>query len=79
MSKWQAVVGLEAHFQLRSLRKAFCACVARDYFKAPPNSLTCGICLGAPGTLPVVRRRPRRAAMMLRECGLSSGGSPRAA
>ncbi|KAJ1457669.1 Aspartyl/glutamyl-tRNA amidotransferase subunit B, partial [Pelagophyceae sp. CCMP2097] len=56
MSKWQAVIGLEAHFQLRSLHKAFCGCVARDYFKAPPNSSTCGICLGAPGTLPVVNR-----------------------
>ena len=50
--KWETVIGLEVHCQLRTRTKMFCRCENR--FGAPPNSLTCPVCLGHPGTLPVI-------------------------
>jgi aspartyl-tRNA(Asn)/glutamyl-tRNA(Gln) amidotransferase subunit B len=50
------VIGLEIHVQLATRTKLFCGCRA-DYFAAPPNTLTCPVCLGMPGTLPVLNRR----------------------
>ena len=53
----RAVIGLEVHVQLTSLRtKLFCSCSA-DYRGAPPNTHVCPVCLGFPGALPVVNRR----------------------
>src|SRR5262245_24353482 len=52
---WQAVIGLEVHVQLLTESKMFCRCANR--FGAPPNTLVCPVCLGYPGTLPVVNRR----------------------
>jgi aspartyl-tRNA(Asn)/glutamyl-tRNA(Gln) amidotransferase subunit B len=49
---WEAVIGLEVHVQLRTATKMFCRCPNR--FGAAPNSLVCPVCLGYPGTLPVV-------------------------
>ncbi len=49
-------IGLEIHVQLATRSKLFCGCSA-DYFEAPPNSLTCPVCLAHPGTLPVLNRR----------------------
>ncbi len=49
-------IGLEIHVQLATRSKLFCGCRA-DYFGAPPNSLTCPVCLAHPGTLPVLNRR----------------------
>src|SRR6185295_19093486 len=46
------VVGLEVHVQLKTRTKAFCGC-ATD-FGAPPNVHTCPVCLGLPGSLPVL-------------------------
>jgi len=51
---WEAVVGLEVHVQLATRTKLFCRCPNR--FGAPPNSLVCPICLGYPGTLPLLNR-----------------------
>ena len=49
-----AVIGLEVHVQLTRLRtKLFCGCSA-DYRGAPPNTHVCPVCLGLPGSLPVV-------------------------
>ncbi len=49
-----AVIGLEVHVQLTKLRtKLFCGCSA-DYRGAPPNTHVCPVCLGLPGSLPVV-------------------------
>lgn len=46
-------IGLEVHAQLLTRSKIFCACGA-DIAYAPPNSHVCPICLGMPGTLPVI-------------------------
>ncbi|MBI4337714.1 MAG: Asp-tRNA(Asn)/Glu-tRNA(Gln) amidotransferase subunit GatB [Chloroflexi bacterium] len=53
---WEAVIGLEVHAQLLTRSKMFCACPA-DYQDAPPNTRVCPVCLGMPGTLPVINKR----------------------
>ncbi len=52
---FEPVVGLEVHAQLLTETKLFCSCSAR--FGAPPNTLTCPVCAGHPGTLPVLNER----------------------
>ncbi|HEV8481548.1 MAG TPA: Asp-tRNA(Asn)/Glu-tRNA(Gln) amidotransferase subunit GatB [Candidatus Eisenbacteria bacterium] len=52
---WEAVIGLEVHIQLRTESKLFCACANR--FGAEPNTLICPVCLGLPGSLPVLNAR----------------------
>jgi aspartyl-tRNA(Asn)/glutamyl-tRNA(Gln) amidotransferase subunit B len=54
--KYEIVIGLEVHSQLLTRSKMFCGCSA-DYAGAPPNTHVCPICLGMPGTLPVINRR----------------------
>jgi aspartyl-tRNA(Asn)/glutamyl-tRNA(Gln) amidotransferase subunit B len=51
----ETVIGLEVHVQLATASKMFCACAVS--FGAPPNTLTCPVCLGLPGSLPVLNRR----------------------
>jgi aspartyl-tRNA(Asn)/glutamyl-tRNA(Gln) amidotransferase subunit B len=51
-SKYEPVIGLEVHAQMLTKSKAFCTCSTE--FGAPPNSLTCPICLAHPGTLPML-------------------------
>jgi aspartyl-tRNA(Asn)/glutamyl-tRNA(Gln) amidotransferase subunit B len=51
---WEPVIGLEIHVQLNTVTKMFCACENR--FGAEPNTLTCPLCLGHPGVLPVVNQ-----------------------
>jgi len=55
LAKYEAVIGLEVHAQLLTKTKIFCGCSTR--FGDPPNSNTCPVCLGLPGTLPVLNRR----------------------
>jgi aspartyl-tRNA(Asn)/glutamyl-tRNA(Gln) amidotransferase subunit B len=52
---YEAVIGLEVHAQLLTQSKMFCACGTT--FGLSANTQTCPICLGMPGTLPVVNRR----------------------
>jgi len=52
---YETVIGLEVHVQLSTASKMFCACAVA--FGAPPNTLTCPVCLGLPGSLPVLNRR----------------------
>jgi aspartyl-tRNA(Asn)/glutamyl-tRNA(Gln) amidotransferase subunit B len=53
--KYESVIGLEVHAQLLTDSKAFCGCTTK--FGNDPNSNTCPICLGMPGTLPVFNKR----------------------
>jgi aspartyl-tRNA(Asn)/glutamyl-tRNA(Gln) amidotransferase subunit B len=53
---WEAVIGMEVHAQLATRSKMFCGCSA-DYLAAEPNASVCEVCLGMPGTLPVVNAR----------------------
>jgi len=54
-SGYEIVIGLEIHVQLRTQSKMFCACPTT--FGAPPNTQTCPVCLGLPGSLPVLNAR----------------------
>lgn len=55
MATYETVIGLEVHAQLKTRSKMFCAC--GTVFGLPANTQTCPICLGMPGTLPVVNRK----------------------
>lgn len=52
--RYEAVIGLEVHAQLLTKSKAFCGCPTT--FGNAPNTNVCPICLGMPGTLPVLNR-----------------------
>jgi aspartyl-tRNA(Asn)/glutamyl-tRNA(Gln) amidotransferase subunit B len=53
--KYDVVIGLEVHAQLTTRTKMFCGCPTS--FGAAPNTQTCPVCQGMPGTLPVINRR----------------------
>src|SRR6266508_733749 len=52
---YDLIVGLETHVQLLTETKLFCGCSTK--FGAPPNTQTCPVCTGLPGSLPVMNRR----------------------
>jgi len=52
---WEPVIGLEVHAQLLTASKIFCGCSTA--FGGDPNTRTCPVCQGMPGTLPVINRR----------------------
>jgi aspartyl-tRNA(Asn)/glutamyl-tRNA(Gln) amidotransferase subunit B len=51
MAPWETVIGLECHVELDTRTKMFCGC--RNVFGADPNTNTCPVCMGHPGSLPV--------------------------
>jgi len=53
--EFETVIGLEVHAQMNTRSKIFCACSTA--FGAPPNTHTCPVCLGLPGSLPVLNRQ----------------------
>jgi aspartyl-tRNA(Asn)/glutamyl-tRNA(Gln) amidotransferase subunit B len=55
LAKYEPVIGLEVHAQLLTKTKIFCGCSPR--FGDAPNSNVCPVCLGLPGTLPVLNKR----------------------
>jgi aspartyl-tRNA(Asn)/glutamyl-tRNA(Gln) amidotransferase subunit B len=56
VERYEAVIGIEVHCQLRTASKMFCGC-STDYDGAAPNSHVCPVCLGLPGALPTINRR----------------------
>ena len=56
LERYEAVIGVEVHCQLRTASKMFCAC-STAYDGAAPNTHTCPVCLGLPGALPTINRR----------------------
>jgi aspartyl-tRNA(Asn)/glutamyl-tRNA(Gln) amidotransferase subunit B len=52
---WEAVIGLEVHVELATATKMFCGCP--NAFGDEPNTNVCPVCLGLPGSLPVVNER----------------------
>jgi aspartyl-tRNA(Asn)/glutamyl-tRNA(Gln) amidotransferase subunit B len=52
---YDVIIGLEVHVQLLTESKMFCACGTK--FGEPPNTLTCPVCIGMPGALPVMNRK----------------------
>jgi len=56
--KYETVIGLEVHLQLKTKSKVFCGCSTN--FGAAPNTQTCPVCLGFPGSLPVLNRQALR-------------------
>jgi aspartyl-tRNA(Asn)/glutamyl-tRNA(Gln) amidotransferase subunit B len=56
MDRYEAVIGIEVHCQLRTASKMFCGC-STAYDGAAPNSHVCPVCLGLPGALPTINRQ----------------------
>ncbi|MBP5281839.1 MAG: Asp-tRNA(Asn)/Glu-tRNA(Gln) amidotransferase subunit GatB [Lachnospiraceae bacterium] len=54
MKTYETVIGVEVHVELATRTKIFCSCSTA--FGAPPNTQVCPMCLGMPGTLPVLNR-----------------------
>ncbi|HEX7277652.1 MAG TPA: Asp-tRNA(Asn)/Glu-tRNA(Gln) amidotransferase subunit GatB [Acidimicrobiales bacterium] len=61
MPEWEMVVGLEVHCELATATKLFCSC--RNAFGDEPNTNVCPVCLGLPGSLPVLNRQAVELAM----------------
>src|ERR1700674_4119161 len=61
LAKYEPVIGLEVHVQLLTKTKIFCGCSTR--FGDPPNTNVCPVCLGLPGTLPILNKRAVELAM----------------
>ena len=60
---WEPVIGLEVHAELKTATKLFCAC--RNAFGDEPNTNVCPVCLGLPGSLPVLNVRAVEFAMRI--------------
>jgi aspartyl-tRNA(Asn)/glutamyl-tRNA(Gln) amidotransferase subunit B len=61
--EYEAVIGLEVHAQLLTASKIFCGCATT--FGAPPNTQVCEVCLGMPGSLPVLNRKAMEFALKM--------------
>jgi aspartyl-tRNA(Asn)/glutamyl-tRNA(Gln) amidotransferase subunit B len=71
IARYEPVIGLEVHCQLLTRTKLFCPC--RNEFGGEPNSKVCPVCLGLPGSLPVLSRHAVTLAIraaLATECGV---------
>jgi aspartyl-tRNA(Asn)/glutamyl-tRNA(Gln) amidotransferase subunit B len=64
-TRWEPVIGLEVHVELATATKLFCGC--RNEFGAEPNTNVCPVCLGLPGSLPVLNEKAVELALRLGE------------
>jgi len=62
---YETVIGLEVHCELSTATKLFCSCA--NQFGSEPNTNICPVCLGLPGSLPVLNRRAVELAMRIGE------------
>ncbi|HTT86657.1 MAG TPA: Asp-tRNA(Asn)/Glu-tRNA(Gln) amidotransferase subunit GatB, partial [Acidimicrobiales bacterium] len=60
---WEPVIGLEVHCELKTDTKLFCGC--RNAFGGEPNTRVCPVCLGLPGSLPVLNAKAVEYAMRI--------------
>jgi aspartyl-tRNA(Asn)/glutamyl-tRNA(Gln) amidotransferase subunit B len=67
-SDYEPVIGLEVHMELKTDTKIFCGC--KTAFGAPPNTQCCPVCMGMPGTLPVLNKKVVEYAI---KAGLATG------
>lgn len=63
MKQYDTVIGLEVHIELSTATKIFCGCSTK--FGAMPNTQTCPVCTGMPGSLPVLNRKVVESAIAL--------------
>ena len=63
IEKYEPVMGLEVHVELNTNSKMFCGCATE--FGAEPNTQTCPVCLGLPGSLPVVNEKAIESAIKI--------------
>lgn len=56
VSSLQTIIGLEIHCQLNTRSKLFCGC-STDFRDSKPNACTCEVCLGLPGSMPMVNKK----------------------
>jgi aspartyl-tRNA(Asn)/glutamyl-tRNA(Gln) amidotransferase subunit B len=63
VARYDPVLGLEVHVELSTATKMFCGCANR--FGAEPNTLVCPVCLGLPGSLPVLNQVAVESAMRI--------------
>ncbi|MFZ0529811.1 MAG: Asp-tRNA(Asn)/Glu-tRNA(Gln) amidotransferase subunit GatB, partial [Propionicimonas sp.] len=63
MARFDPVLGLEVHVELNTVSKMFCGCA--NAFGAEPNTQTCPVCLGLPGSLPVVNAKAIESAIRI--------------
>ena len=61
--KYEPTLGLEVHVELNTKSKMFCSCATE--FGAEPNTQTCPVCLGLPGSLPVVNGTAVESAILI--------------
>jgi aspartyl-tRNA(Asn)/glutamyl-tRNA(Gln) amidotransferase subunit B len=61
--EWETVIGLEVHCELATTTKLFCGC--RNAFGDDPNTNVCPVCLGLPGSLPVLNAQAVELAMRI--------------